>query len=131
MTKDEALEKSIHKWERIVADRRAFDNGSKNCQLCALYSRGACIGCPVRERTGRGYCKVTPYAIWDDHHHRHHDNSCIPYRRQKDCEECTRLAQAELDFLISLRSPEGAERTKEGECEPDDMQLTERREYRT
>jgi hypothetical protein len=101
MTKDEALEKSIHKWERIVADRRAVDNQGGNCALC-LQSGGDCSRCLVGLKTGSIECYETPYWDWVCHQVVKH-KECEPYRRQKDCKECTMLAQAELDFLISLR----------------------------
>lgn len=95
----EALEGSIKKWEAIVAGIGA-DDGRKNCPLCAMfYVKFDCKGCPVEAKTKLEVCQGTPYRQW------------AVYQGMKGEQfpltvfdtESQRLAQAELDFLISLR----------------------------
>ncbi|MCK5600996.1 hypothetical protein KAR91_03945 [Candidatus Pacearchaeota archaeon] len=91
-----ALKGSIHKWQRIIDDRRATDNGAENCTLCKTFVY--CSSCPV------GDCDKSPYAEWAEHHrevHNHYWNDG-PKRRHKDCPKCIELATKERDFLISL-----------------------------
>jgi hypothetical protein len=81
-----ALEGSIKKWQMIV-DGTGEDHGSKNCPLCAMFlGTGSCRGCPIFEKTKLSLCWNTPYVKYTIG-----DN---------------KAAQAELDFLISLRPVE-------------------------
>lgn len=95
-----ALEGSIKKWEEIVAGT-GVDLGYNNCPLCAEFlkknnvNEENCVGCPVRERTGKTYCSDTPYDDWSD----------TPYDDWSEC-RARKYAQAELDFLKSLRTPD-------------------------
>lgn len=89
-----ALKGSIRKWERI-ANGKGIDHGSDNCPLCKLFIMDACCGCPVRRRSGYGFCRNTPYDEWRD----------ADVNRAVTA-EYRALAQAELDFLRSLL-PEG------------------------
>jgi hypothetical protein len=100
----EALEGSIKKWRNIVAGT-GVDEGTDNCPLCELfydpvsYAEQECLGCPVFEKTGHQYCYKTPYENFDLA-----STHCINDISNKDRrEELTKQAQAELDFLISLR----------------------------
>ena len=68
MTKEEALEKSIQKWDSI-ADGIGIDCGFRNCALCKLYIMRrsyTCKGCPVSDFTGAGCCG-SPYDKWYYH----------------------------------------------------------------
>lgn len=100
-----ALEGSIKKWEEIVAGT-GVDECFENCPLCALENSRCtdddedCNGCVVKNRTGKSQCDGTPWEEWNEHQHTHLGN-VWPYRVK--CDECARLAQAELDFLKSLR----------------------------
>lgn len=100
----EALEGSIKKWEEIVKED-SFDNGSANCPLCQEFVKSYphCSKCPVCLETGRTSCVDSPYEIWEAHHDKAHNIWSVPFDNHEDCEECTKLAQAELNFLISLR----------------------------
>ena len=105
------LEGSIKKWEDIVVGT-GEDEGTDNCPLCEEYAyeldkteEGYCQGCPVSEKTGVTFCGQSPYAVWDDHLKNDH-KQIIPFSKVKGCPTCTTLAQAELDFLKSLR-PKG------------------------
>ena len=102
------LEGSIKKWEDIVKGS-GEDDGVDNCPLCDEYLGmwpDVCKKCPVNLKTSSGLCANTPYYIWDQHHKHDHDNIHVPYRKVKSCPTCDTLAQAELDFLKSLR-PKG------------------------
>jgi len=55
MTRKEALEKSIEKWERIVDGDLEF---GADCALCELYFDSGCEGCPV----GYPWCDSTPHT---------------------------------------------------------------------
>jgi hypothetical protein len=94
-----ALEGSIAKWQAIV-DGTGEDHGPWDCPLCTLYWRYDCLDCPVYDKAGRRKCRGTPYVAWDQHHYSAHSGGSI---LRTKCPECTRLAQAELEFLISLR----------------------------
>ena len=94
-----ALEGSIEKWERIVAGTWG-DMGSINCPLCREFMQvNGCPDCPVCTKTEKSLCEGSPYTAWDEYTKEN--------RRVFDAESL-RLAQAELDFLKSLRpqSPE-------------------------
>lgn len=80
----EALLGSIAKWRGIVAGTMK-DEGQDNCPLCQTFYRGDCDGCPVKEHTGEELCQGTPYMDYTE-------------ERRYPVE----VAQAELDFLISL-----------------------------
>jgi len=118
-----ALYGSISKWQGIV-DGRIENRGASNCPLCAEFIdgdhrvgdangsgavakrtlRSHCDGCPVAERTGHVFCKRTPYseyALLEDEIEDNPDNAT-----EYHYNELSRLARAELAFLVSLL-PEG------------------------
>lgn len=109
----EALRGSIAKWRAIVAGD-GEDNGVSNCPLCQIFYEQEyeededgeplfCVGCPVRDRTGTDNCAGTPWVRWARLHQSSDDNS-FPWYAHTPEEKL--VAQAELDFLISLL-PEG------------------------
>ena len=125
MTKEEALELSIQKWERILK-REQEDHGANDCALCNLYFLSEseeddykdCEGCFIKEETGEDYCKATPYLDY-----KHKKSVEVSIKRQslrfpaESHEEIfsenmglerlmrntDKAAKAMLDFLISLR----------------------------
>lgn len=88
VTKENALELSIKKWELIVKDKSIYEGGKFTCALCWKYNKDSskrpCQGCPVHEETGQDVCVGTPYFTFS-----------------RTASE--RDAQDELDFLKSLR----------------------------
>ena len=95
-----ALQGSITKWRCVLAG--ADEHGWQDCPLCELfllgpdgrpkkYDEDPCKGCPIAAHTEQKYCKGSPYNAWQE---------CAGTEK-----ELTRLAQAELDFLISLLPP--------------------------
>jgi len=85
----EALEKSIKHWETVVEDPKGTLVGWRDCALCQLFNTDSppavnCKGCPVADKVGAISCRNTPYEN---------------FRWNMTVEN----AQAELDFLISLR----------------------------
>lgn len=72
MTRIEALQGSIRKWQAI-AEGKESDHGHDDCALCVKYLEpeggsepvaredAYCIGCPVAEDTGLKFCKGSPY----------------------------------------------------------------------
>ncbi len=90
---------SAAKWLNI-AFRGGVDEGTINCPLCQYYSDDECIGCPVRNIVGEGWCNRTPYEAWIKHQKSRHS----PQKRiglfQVQCNECFELAKAEARFLI-------------------------------
>ena len=109
-----ALKKSIAHWQRLEACTSMRDIGKEgihclSCALCAMYYRAAwgdygyppdisdCTGCPVAEKTGRSYCKGSPYTkvlpYWFDV-----ESSKSKFNKSK----WTALARAERKFLESL-----------------------------
>lgn len=116
-----ALEGSIAKWAAIVAGT-GEDRSSSNCPLCKCFieengpddvpeeNQVNCYGCPVSERTVLSGCGETPYEDWASHYFSAHGirvSGDLPgVKIFPGCSECARIAQDELDFLISLREAE-------------------------
>ena len=94
-----ALRGSIRKWEKIVA-QKGVDRGVDNCPLCDLFYQGACIGCPVMEKTGLDSCDGSPYEDWCYHHCSHGSGMFDDLFADQPC--CVEHAKAELEFLKSL-----------------------------
>lgn len=100
-----ALEGSIKKWEDIAAGR-GLDAGPDNCPLCAIFfNERGCGDCPVRLKADFGGCVNTPYSDWFNHHDEDHELNTQDdgIRLFKGCTTCLEHAQAEVDFLKSLR----------------------------
>ena len=103
MTKEEALEKSIQKWESI-SEGIGIDTCSENCALCKLYNiENGCHGCPVFIESGSFYCRATPYQDWREHQGKHYQNRPKGAKYMVLCPVCKLLAQEELKYLKSLR----------------------------
>jgi len=96
----EALERSIKKWEAIVAGK-GEDRGGENCALCELFAEYECVGCPVHTEIGETNCQGTPFHEWVNHHEERHPES-FSEALKVECSECKELAQKELEFLKSL-----------------------------
>lgn len=104
-----ALQRSIQKWEAIVAGT-GVDDGVDNCALCQAFSDDyrnepgwavdGCFGCPVAEKVGAANCMGTPYDAWAAHGRTSAEYKRHPYKVED--EKGKQLAQAELDFLRSL-----------------------------
>lgn len=98
-----ALEESILSWKSKLARAKAgkdFALGPEYCPLCCIFhpgicsdsaARGNCGGCPVQARTGRPFCRDTPYTLVAD--------SETGTRKQ------IKAIEAEIAFLESLRPP--------------------------
>jgi len=106
----EALEGSIEKWEKIVAEK-GKDLGSLNCALCGVFitKDKRCVGCPVYMKTGEPLCRETPYIDWLKHHAYRHFNvlflsdcSLMLTPCVVECPTCKELAEEELNFLKEL-----------------------------
>ena len=106
-----ALEASILHWQENAAAETPTqaEISSDGCALCKIfYERtneadpdGPCFGCPVRARSRRSECASTPWRkaasawfVWED-------DPMSPGARNN----FRVAAQAEIDFLISLREP--------------------------
>ena len=87
-----ALEASIKHWERNVTGKTSTI-GSKNCALCRLFITKDCVGCPVRNRTGKPFCDGSPYPIANKMGNQYGYDS-LRFRQ---------AALRELRFLESLR----------------------------
>ena len=55
---------AIQKWTKVLYGHA--ENGTDDCPFCALYFCYACYGCPIRDTTGKSFCKGTPYDDWCD-----------------------------------------------------------------
>lgn len=66
---------SIQKWQFIIKSIKnrkphqvITDGGTESCGLCHKYQWAvhshACVTCPVKLKTGEGYCQGTPYMGW-------------------------------------------------------------------
>lgn len=103
----EALKGSIQKWQTIV-DGTGADKGGFNCPLCKSF-RIECrdaLGrkCPVAIAANNINCLDTPYVAFECFEDEHNfSGRPIPKDLPPELHaEAVRLAQAELDFLISL-----------------------------
>ena len=99
-----ALEGSIRKWRQIVAGT-GVDKNWENCPLCKMFIKNSCAGCPVRAAVRQPNCHGTPYE----------DFPSVAQWSLRGGRATTKraraAAQAELDFLISLR-PKTAKRAR-------------------
>lgn len=93
--KEDALEGSIEKWEKII-NKEGVDYN--NCPLC----EEDCNSCVVHKVVGQRGCNNTPYEAWKTHHNQAHPNH-PRIDRKVLCPVCEALATAEYEFLKSLR----------------------------
>lgn len=105
-----ALKASIEHWKRVVTSPETEPINSKSCALCQIFlvpSRHKevtdCIGCPVFEKTGKQYCRGTPYQDVYEASKRGDDN-------EKAYNEA---AKEELEFLQSLLPDDSEQTTKQ------------------
>lgn len=96
MTKEtlKALKESIAHWKRLAGgkQREGEHIGLTCCALCIRFWDHDCIGCPVRDKTGRAKCSRTPYSAVEK----------MRDRFGLDSEEFKAAAAKELEFLKSL-----------------------------
>lgn len=97
-----ALQDSIDKWRQIVAGTET-DEGTENCALCRKFhadytglDEECCVGCPVMAATGEKTCQNSPHIAWCEH------TAECEHEDTDTCNECLRLALAELNFLVGL-----------------------------
>jgi hypothetical protein len=87
---------------RLISAELLLDtNGTTTCSLCKLYYKNDCLGCPVAEKTGKDFCKLTPY---------------VDYDRALEGEDAVALreaAHAEVEFLASLTATQLSASTAE------------------
>lgn len=103
MTKEEALSKSIQKWESISTGI-GIDTAHNNCALCKLYNtKLGCSECPVFEDSHKDYCDNTPYFEWHMHQIVHYRKRPFRAPFMVLCPECRKLAIEELNYLKGLR----------------------------
>ncbi len=92
-----ALERSIKKWERIVADEGVY-RGSQKCALCKRFlNKDTKDFCPLH-KSGKcwgGCCEE--WFVWSYHVADEHFDGC--HYVHDGCETCKTLAQAVLDRL--------------------------------
>lgn len=93
-----ALQGSIAKWERVVAEGKDGTNWM-DCPLCGLFWRENCSGCPVRDRTGYRMCQGSPFEAYSDARESADDDGIDDVGTEPTVIEA---AKAELDFLKSL-----------------------------
>ena len=89
-----ALEKSIAKWERNteIESLAHAKTGWKDCDLCQLFLNADCEGCPVKIRSGKAWCRGTPYR------------RAFGKVSGGDLPGFIKAAKAEVKFLKSLRA---------------------------
>ena len=93
-----ALAESIAKWWDILVGG-GEDLGGKNCALCKKFApENGCIGCPIKQKTGRGGCIGSPYGKWIEHTGSHRSTA-----RKVQCPECVDLARKMHAFLVDLK----------------------------
>ena len=102
MNASEALEASILHWQENVAAETPDDVslGQDDCALCKEYHASGCDGCPVAIKVNATLCRQTPYEMAD----LAFDN-WEEFPTPEHADLWRKFAQAELDFLISLREP--------------------------
>lgn len=111
-TTSEALEASIEHWKenlRCAEDGRWEDvrvNGT-DCPLCDKFFAGIktppCLGCPIQVRTGRIYCRGTPYT--EVLKELEKCNRADSLEQEVTHEPLIAAVEAEIEFLESLRPP--------------------------
>lgn len=100
---NKALENSIRHWARVVASPLTERIGPESCALCKRYYENYCEGCPVSKRTLKIYCSDSPFVAFAEEWEAASEAKSVSARRLK---RLKKLAQAELDFLKSLRRGE-------------------------
>ena len=103
MNAAEALEASILHWQENVAAEtpNQVNYGPWSCALCGIFwLRANCEGCPVCKKTGERNCEKSPYYAAVEAL-----NKWKLTPTPKNAAAWRKAAQAELDFLISLREP--------------------------
>lgn len=119
-----ALEASIAKWRQNAEAKtpRDYKTGPSVCPLCNLFWDLDCIGCPVKDHTGKPYCDDSPYNKAE----KARDKWNLAMDELPDDEvaaladHARKAAAAEVEFLESLRPSDpvirtAAEQVKEGE----------------
>ena len=102
-----ALKASINKWTQILAGK-GQDAGCDNCALCQQFYRRSCGRCPVSQATGFDSCEGSPYIEWCIHHYREHAIAdFVDLEVVEGCDECKKLAKAEIKFLQGLLPKKG------------------------
>ena len=98
-----ALKGSIRKW-RAIERGDGEDLGVTNCDLCRLFHRDSCRGCPVIEATGYLVCHGTPYIAFNEalRDAAGSSASCIDEAPLDEAPRLKRLARDEREFLESL-----------------------------
>ena len=95
----------VEKWIPIREGIKV-DRGASDCKLCDVYYlETSYTDCPIYKKTGRGFCKGTPYAKWCEHHKEQIDKKgngghSRPFKTA--CKLCRKLAQEEIYFLWDL-----------------------------
>lgn len=64
-----ALRLSIAHWRRLATggEKRGEEPNIRYCALCRQFNKPTgpngdyCVGCPVRDKTGKEFCKGSPY----------------------------------------------------------------------
>ena len=100
---------SIAHWERNAAAQTLGDikMGTDHCALCRDYYENDCVGCPVKQRNGRMYCRNSPYSKAVRAAERLEELISVGDRPQEEIqrawEKWRAAAEAEVNFLKSLR----------------------------
>ena len=122
-TQISALQKSVKKWENIVAVLEdpdcyiVFESGAGDCACCKEFihlGQKGCEGCPIAEKVEDISCGSTPYEEWveafDDLESIVGGRSGVRFETSKERQSLLRPAKKELAFLRKLLE----EKTKEG-----------------
>lgn len=105
-----ALKKSIAHWRRLAIGARQLGEriGSSDCALCEEFNHHsnathatACQGCPVFAKTGKKFCKGTPYIKANDTLYRLMDQADIS--TASDAYNHPDFKSAALDEFLFLR----------------------------
>lgn len=106
----QALEDSIAHWERMRDNptRCGERPGPNDCALCRMFILNipTCNGCPVYSEPERDHCEHTPYTAA----HKAWEALCSAIgtpNADYALHRWQEAAQAEIDFLKSLRPPAG------------------------
>ncbi|MCK5132420.1 MAG: hypothetical protein KAR40_09760 [Candidatus Sabulitectum sp.] len=99
----ELVKGSIGKWLEIKRSTKGSERGPKDCSLCIEYHENDCEGCVVKEHTGKIFCDGTPFPRWWVHQKDEHGARIgSSNHRHINCDECTKLANEMLGFLVGL-----------------------------
>ncbi len=121
-TQISALQKSVKKWENIVAVLEdpdyfvVFESGAEDCACCKEFihvGQKGCEGCPIAEKVENISCGSTPYEEWVEAFDRLEiavgSRPGVRFETKKERQSLLKPAKKELAFLRKLLEEKAGE----------------------